>query len=301
MPATGRNDVDFIGRSFSIFGKLVLDQECNLVVSNSTVQNVTIQDTLFVRQIYEEEALEGITFTGNVMMSPGYAIITPHLLANIAQVEYLRERSSGHGVIVQSDLCVQDGNILKASKIDEQISGNGLVVSNFLPRLKFGTGRVWLLNNSTIDESGGTQVEFTEKTFESFNTTSSNLIHPSGNTLTTFIAPTIAEAGCAYGNAVVRVVPTIGTHFINGGYGDEIILKVVKNKVSVVSQYTHTLSNTSVDVYETISWSDMVLLPPGEQIDIYAEGSDNSGLLDAEVVGGTATSYVTFEIVSFEP
>ncbi len=295
--AFGRLDGDLIGRSFSILGKLVIDEHCNLIAANATVQHATIQDTLFVGKIYEEEALYGITITGNVMIDPGYAIISPLVSTNIAQIDYLLERTTNNGIIVQSNVCVQDGKIIKASHITKNVTGNGLVLSYPVMKQRFGLGKVHLSGVHTVDSVSGSQIEFTEKTFEN---SLNGVIHPEGNTLVTFIAPSVNQMGFEYGNAYVRVTTNLGVYFSNGEGGDKVRFKIMKDKSTVVSEYVHTLSGPCIDADETFSWTDLVAVAPGQILDIYARGNDFSGNLSANILGGQAISSVSFEIESFD-
>lgn len=299
--AFGRIDGDLFGRSLSIYAKLVLDEQCNLTVANATMQNTTIQDTLFVGKIFEEEALQGITFTGNVMVNPSYSIRTPHLLADLCEIDNLKEKTPGNGIVVHSNVCVDEGYLLKATKIDESVVGNGLIISNYLPYHKFGTGRAYLGNVHTIieDISGG-QIEFGIKSFESTNTTLAGLIHPSGNTTVTFMAPSVSEIGFEYGNVFVRVNTVLDVYFNNGSAGDEVIIAMFKNNTDILSEFVYTLPATLANVDQTIQFNDIVQVSPGGRIDIYARGVDNSTNLDAEIAPGYSTSHVSFEIISFE-
>lgn len=297
----GRLERDLIGGSLSIFGKLVLDSECNLTVANATTNHITVQDTLFTGNIFERDAIEGITFTGDIHMSAGYTIYSGTIVTTTAKIVVLTEIDTDVGVTVDANLHITDNHTLKVANIDRAVSGNGVVLSNFTPRQKFGFGRVGLTLDHTIDNGFGSQVEFTEKTIESVNTTSTKLIHPSGNTLTTFVAPSINDVGFTYGNAVVKVSVGLDVYFTNGGAGDVITLQVLKDKSTIVSQYNYSVRTTVAGTDHTCAWSDMILVEPQSQLDVYATGTDNSSLLDASITGVSIGSFATFEIESFEP
>lgn len=392
--AFGRLDGDLFGRSLTILAKLVLDEECNLVVANATVRNITVQDTLFVGNIFEEEALEGITFTGNVMVSDGYSITTPQITANVAELDYIREKSTNHGVVIQSNVCMDgqlavdyissktgnltimdvnfsnidvqtvntedlcanniqtstitpktantsvflDGSLLvsgnvtansmliledivgigniygeeiigntatitsiNATSIDEENAGNGLVLKNHIPYQKFGLGRVHLDTPHTFDETMFTKVGLTEKSFESSNTTSNGIIHPSGNTEIAFQAPNVFDVGINYSNAFVRVSCTLAVEIADGNvFGDQILINVHKNENVVVDQFVHTLPSISDNAVHTLSFTDVVDVSPEDTLNLYARGVDNSGNLDAQIQSASTKSYVTFDIQSFE-
>ena len=136
--------------------------------------------------------------------------------------------------------------------------------------------------------------------FESAFTTSTGIVHPSGNTFVSFQAPLTADIDCQYSNAIVKVDVGLGVN-VSGDTNDKLVFNIVQNETTELAQFTHQLMGPCLNAEVTIPWSDLVVVAPGDTIDVFAEGTGGANLA-AQVIGGPQNcSWVAFTIESFEP
>ena len=278
----GRICRDLFGQSLHIKGKLVLDESSNLTVANSFQDNAHISGNLLTNGICEYEMNQGISVKGNL------------------RVGTIVENTLGGGVNILSNVCILDGYQLQVSKVTEKVTGNGVVVDKYIPRQKMGIARVWGNTVTNVDNGNTIQIPLLQKSFESTFTTPRGIAHPNGNTSITFQTPSSSSIICGFTSALVRMNVALGVAISAGEANDCLVFTIRKNTTDVVSKFTHALMGPCIDVDQTFAWSDMVSVAPDDVLDLFVNGGDFSGNLDAEIRPGVSETFMTFEIESFE-
>lgn len=230
-----------------------------------------------------------------VLVPPGTAIISDSIFVNS-----LIENLDGGGINVLGNICQTDGYSIQTSKIEPKLSGNGVIIDTYIPKNRFGLGRVWCNVTANVDNGSTIQIPLLAKSFESTFTTTRNIIHPDGNTLVTFQSPSTANVNCEYTSALVRTNIVLAVKFNGGETNDDLVFTVQKNKTDVVSKFTHSLMGPCIDIDQTFAWSDLVSISPDDTLDLFVFGGNISGNLDAQIQPGATDTFVTFEIESFE-
>ena len=277
------------------FGGDVLIGGNKTVMGDITVGGNVYGNILNVDEIHGKNG-DTVALHANLMLvPPGTAIVSDTLFVN-----NLLENAANDGINVVGNICQSAGGEIQTSKIVAKVPARGVVIDRYLPKNRFGLGRA-SGNITTVVENGNIiQVPLFVKSFESTFTTSRNVIHPNGNTSVTFQAPSTANVNCDYTSALVRT--NVGLHIgINTGeYKDELVFELIKNYLTTVSRYTHSITSNVANSQTSVMWSDVVSVAPDDILDLFVYGGNVSGVLDAEILPGTSDTFVTFEIESFE-
>ena len=297
-----------MGQGIMIKGNVTLrngDVLCaDIIKANSITGNVTVENLNVANAICGNIATDEIIGkTGNtiavranlVLVPPGTTIVTESLFTNS-----IVENVSEGGVNILGNICQTDGYSIQTSKIEPKVLANGVVIDSYIPKNRFGIGRVWGNTTTTVDNGNTVQVVLHSKSFESTFTTTRNIVHPDGNTFVTFQAPSTANVNCNYTTAFVRTNIVLATRFIDGEPTDDLVFTILKNRTDEVSKFTYSVTAPCVSADQTMAWSDVISVAPDDTLDIFVLGEDSSGNLDAEIRPGSTETFATIEIESFE-
>ena len=256
---------DLIGGSLSIKGKLVLDENAKLTVPNACVNYIEVSGNVVTSGITEQSGQEGIRIIGN--------------------------------------LCMDEDFTLKTDSVSEREQNKGVAIKGGVMYNQFGFGRVYLPTPKNIGNSNvASIVELSGKTFESSLTSTDGLIHPGGDTLKTFVAPTantlLSPYGCTFGNVVVDTKLQIQANIFSAQSGDTITVLLANNGnvTSPLSESVHTVQTTVNNQIQTFVLSDTVKILAGDQLDYYVIAGNVSGVL----IASECKSFASFNVLSLE-
>jgi hypothetical protein len=267
--------------------------------STITAQSVTstgnICGNILLDNIYGKSGNTISVHANIVLTAPNTAVVTDNLYVNLVS-----EIVTNTGINVIGNICQSSGSI-QTSKVEPKVLGNGVIIDTYIPKKRFGLSRA---HSSTITpfESGNiVQILLDTKTYESAFTSTRGLVHPFGNTLVTFQAPSTANVNCVYTSAFVNI--SIGAQFelTSGNIGDCLYFQVRKNTGNLLSSYSYPIfSNLTSTFTPSIAWSDCVELAPDDVVDVFVYTKNNSTFLEGNVLTGSGNTFATFEIKSLE-
>jgi len=280
----GRMGRNLHGESLHIRGKLVLDTFANLYVANAEMSNIHVTGNIFTNGICEQEMGNGIYVKGNVTLRPNDVLCASTIKANtiIGNIQ---------------------GNVnlatITTSHISPLVPVNGFILDTYIPKNRFGLGKVHANSATSFNIGNSTQIIFNTKTYESNFTSNRTIIHPYGNTSVSFQAPSTSNVNCLYTSTLVGVNVGIEFELTGGDFGDYVCFQLRKNNNTIVSNYRYPIYNNIVSsIVPTVAWSDQIRVSPNDKLDVYVYAKDNSMSLAGGVLAGN--TYATFKIESLE-